>query len=36
RRGEAHLAGSHLLDEASGDYNLPYLARQLAGATCGW
>jgi putative molybdopterin biosynthesis protein len=22
-RGEAHLAGSHLLDEATGDYNLP-------------
>ncbi|MCL6449779.1 MAG: molybdopterin biosynthesis protein [Acetobacteraceae bacterium] len=26
-RGEAHLAGSHLLDEASGDFNLPYLRR---------
>jgi putative molybdopterin biosynthesis protein len=30
-RGEAHLAGSHLLDPASGEYNLPYLARYLGG-----
>lgn len=31
RRGEAHLAGSHLLDEETGEYNLPYLKRLLAG-----
>ncbi len=24
KRGEAHLAGSHLLDEASGEYNIPF------------
>ena len=30
-RGEAHLAGSHLLDEATGEYNLPYIRRYLAG-----
>ncbi len=30
-RGETHLAGMHLLDEATGDYNLPDLRRQLAG-----
>ncbi|HET8642469.1 MAG TPA: substrate-binding domain-containing protein [Pseudonocardiaceae bacterium] len=29
-RGEAHLAGSHLLDSASGEYNLPF-ARRLLG-----
>lgn len=29
RRGEAHLAGSHLLDPDSGEYNLPYLKRYL-------
>jgi len=29
--GEAHLAGSHLLDEDSGEYNLPYVKRLLAG-----
>ena len=28
-RGEAHLAGSHLLDEATGEYNLPYIRRLL-------
>jgi putative molybdopterin biosynthesis protein len=28
-RGEAHLAGSHLLDEATGEYNLPYIQRLL-------
>ena len=31
RRGEAHLAGSHLLDEATGEYNIPYIERYLAG-----
>ena len=30
RRGEAHLAGSHLLDEATGQYNVPYIERYLA------
>lgn len=29
RRTEAHLAGMHLLDEASGDYNIPYIQKQL-------
>ena len=28
-RGEAHFAGSHLLDDASGEYNAPYLRRIL-------
>ncbi|MDQ7793569.1 MAG: molybdopterin biosynthesis protein [bacterium] len=27
RRGEAHLAGVHLLDPATGDYNAPYVRR---------
>ncbi|MEA3470068.1 MAG: molybdopterin biosynthesis protein [Thermodesulfobacteriota bacterium] len=30
RRGEAHLAGSHLLDEESGEYNIPFIKRFLA------
>ncbi len=30
RRGEAHLAGSHLLDEETGEYNLGYIRRYLA------
>ena len=29
KRGEAHLAGSHLLDEESGEYNMPYVKRLL-------
>ena len=29
RRGEAHLAGAHLLDEATGTYNLPFLPQYL-------
>ncbi len=29
RRGEAHLAGIHLLDEATGEYNFPYLEQYL-------
>jgi putative molybdopterin biosynthesis protein len=28
-RGEAHLAGSHLLDEATGEYNTAYIRRLL-------
>ncbi|RPI77637.1 MAG: molybdopterin biosynthesis protein, partial [Chloroflexi bacterium] len=31
RREEAHLAGSHLLDPASGEYNLPYLSEYIPG-----
>jgi putative molybdopterin biosynthesis protein len=30
-RGEAHLAGSHLLDEETGEYNVPYIRRILPG-----
>ena len=29
RRGEAHLAGSHLLDEATGEYNAAYIRRYV-------
>ena len=29
RRGEAHLAGSHLLDPATGEYNLSYIRQYL-------
>jgi putative molybdopterin biosynthesis protein len=29
-RGEAHLAGSHLLDEETGEYNVSYVKRILA------
>lgn len=31
QRGEAHLAGSHLLDEDTGEYNLASVRRHLAG-----
>jgi putative molybdopterin biosynthesis protein len=31
QRGEAHLAGSHLLDEETGEYNVAYVQRYLAG-----
>jgi putative molybdopterin biosynthesis protein len=31
RRGEAHLAGSHLLDPESGEYNLAYIRQYLPG-----
>lgn len=30
-RAEAHLAGSHLLDEATGEYNVAYIRRLLPG-----
>ncbi len=30
-RGEAHMAGSHLLDETTGEYNLSYIRRFLKG-----
>jgi putative molybdopterin biosynthesis protein len=29
KRGEAHMAGVHLLDEATGDYNVSYVKRYL-------
>ncbi len=29
RKGEAHIAGTHLLDEATGEYNVSYLQRLL-------
>ena len=32
-RDEAHLAGCHLLDEQTGDYNAPFVARLLPGQT---
>ncbi len=31
RRGEAHLAGSHLLDPETGEYNLRYIPQYLQG-----
>jgi putative molybdopterin biosynthesis protein len=31
RRGEAHLAGTHLLDPESGEYNLKYIQEYLPG-----
>jgi putative molybdopterin biosynthesis protein len=31
KRGVCHLAGTHLLDESDGSYNLSYLRRYLAG-----
>lgn len=31
RRGEAHIAGSHLLDPSSGEYNISYIERYLSG-----
>lgn len=31
RRGEAHLAGSHLLDPATGEYNVSFINRYLEG-----
>jgi putative molybdopterin biosynthesis protein len=33
RRGEAHLAGSHLLDPESGEFNLDYIRRYLPGVS---
>lgn len=29
RRGQAHVAGAHLLDEESGEYNVPFVRRLL-------
>ncbi len=31
KRGEAHLAGTHLLDEKSGEYNVPFIRKYLGG-----
>jgi putative molybdopterin biosynthesis protein len=31
KRGEAHLAGTHLLDEESGEYNIPFIRKYLEG-----
>ncbi|HZK18588.1 MAG TPA: molybdopterin biosynthesis protein, partial [Clostridia bacterium] len=31
RRGEAHMAGTHLLDDDTGDYNVSYIERILPG-----
>ena len=30
KRGEAHMAGSHLLDEETGEYNVSYLKKHLS------
>jgi putative molybdopterin biosynthesis protein len=29
KRGEAHIAGTHLLDEETGEYNIPFIQRLL-------
>jgi putative molybdopterin biosynthesis protein len=34
KRGEVHVAGVHLADERSGDWNLPYLNRNLKSMDC--
>jgi putative molybdopterin biosynthesis protein len=34
KRGEVHVAGIHLADERSGDWNLPDLRRSLRGVDC--
>jgi molybdate-binding protein/DNA-binding XRE family transcriptional regulator len=34
KRGEVHVAGVHLVDERSGNWNLPYLERNLRGIDC--
>ncbi len=31
RRGEAHMAGTHLLDEGTGEYNVSYIKKLLPG-----
>jgi putative molybdopterin biosynthesis protein len=30
KKGEAHIAGTHLLDEATGEYNIPFIKRLLS------
>ena len=34
RRGEVHIAGLHLVDENTGESNVPYLKRHLRGMEC--
>jgi molybdate-binding protein/DNA-binding XRE family transcriptional regulator len=34
KRGEVHIAGMHLADERSGNWNFPYLRRHLKGMSC--
>jgi molybdate-binding protein len=34
KRGEVHVAGMHLVDQRSGNWNFPYLQRHLKGLTC--
>lgn len=29
KKGEAHISGTHLIDEATGDYNIPFLKRLM-------
>jgi len=31
KRGEAHVAGTHLLDEATGEYNVSYIKKHIPG-----
>lgn len=31
KKGEAHIAGTHLLDEETGEYNIPYIKKLLSG-----
>jgi len=31
KKSEAHIAGTHLLDEATGEYNIPFIQRLLKG-----
>ncbi|MDA8083746.1 MAG: molybdopterin biosynthesis protein [Nitrospiraceae bacterium] len=31
KKGEAHMAGTHMLDEETGEYNVPYIERLLGG-----
>lgn len=31
KRGEAHMTGTHLLDEETGEYNVPYIKKLLPG-----
>ena len=31
KKGEAHIAGTHLLDPETNSYNIPYIKRFLAG-----
>jgi putative molybdopterin biosynthesis protein len=33
RRGHAHVAGAHLFDEDSGEYNVPFVQRMLPGCS---